>query len=51
MKDWLLQAIKTTVFNSLPENDKNAWNETIRMIWGVDLMMEENINNKFYFYL
>jgi hypothetical protein len=51
MKNWLMQAIQTSVFNFLPENDKNAWNETIRMIWGVDLIADNVKNNKDYFYL
>ena len=39
-KDWIMRAIKNTVFNGLSDTDKNAWNETIRMIWGVDLMAD-----------
>lgn len=41
-KNWLADAIRVAVFNGLPETDKPAFNETIRMIWGVDIMAEES---------
>lgn len=40
--NWLADAIRVAVFNGLPETDKPAFNETIRMIWGVDIMAEES---------
>lgn len=41
MKNYVAKAIKNAVFCSLPDNDKDAWNETIRAIWGVDFLQEE----------
>lgn len=40
--NWLADAIRVVVFNGLPEADKPAFNETIRMIWGVDIMADES---------
>lgn len=48
--NWITDAIRDSVFNSLPENDKSAWNEEIRIIFGVDLMAEESKQNKKYDY-
>jgi MoxR-like ATPase len=49
--DWITRAIKSSIFNQLPENDKNAWNETIRAIWNVDIMgsMQKEKNEYDYF--
>ena len=41
VKNWMTESIKDTVFNNLPESDKHAWNEEIRMIWGRDFLSEE----------
>ena len=48
---WLVDSIKDTVFNSVSEEDKAAWNETIRSVWGVDIMTEEAQSNDKYFYV
>lgn len=42
MQDWIVQAIKVAIFNGLPEQDKPAFNEEIRMLWGKDLMAKES---------
>ena len=49
--NWITEAIKSSIFNQLPENDRNAWNETIRAIWNVDFIAEETNDKASYFYL
>ena len=44
MKDWLANALRVAVLNGLPETDKPAFNEQIRMLWGVDFMAKESRN-------
>jgi MoxR-like ATPase len=41
IKNWITESIKTSVYEMLPDNDKHAWNESVRMIWGVDYMQDE----------
>jgi MoxR-like ATPase len=50
-KNWITDAIKSTIFNMLPETDQNAWNETVRAIWNVDFMADERKTKQKYFYL
>ena len=52
MDRWIVDAIRDTIFNGLPEHDKAAFNEVIRAIWGVDLMLEAtNAKGNGYFYI
>ena len=52
MERWVVDAIRDTIFNGLPEHDKAAFNETIRAIWGTDLMLEAaNARKSGYFYI
>ena len=48
--DWITRAIKSSIFNQLPENDKNAWNETVRAIWNVDFIAEENTETEYDYF-
>lgn len=49
---WLVDAIRDTIFNGLPEHDKAAFNEVVRAIWGVDLMLEASAaRGNGYFYI
>ena len=47
MKDWLANALRVAVLNGLPETDKPAFNEQIRIIFGQDFMAEESRNNDY----
>ena len=49
MKDWMPMALKDTEFNSLSETDKQAYNETARLIYGIDLMASGN-NSRYDFF-
>lgn len=49
--NWMTTAIKRTVFDNLPEQDKQYWNESIRMIWGRDYVSEESKDTMNYDYL
>ena len=51
VKDWITKSIKTSVYEMLPENDKHAWNETVRAIWNVDYMQNEMNEKADYDYL
>ena len=52
MPRWLVDAVRDTIFNGLPEHDKAAFNEVIRAIWGVDLMLEASAaRGNGYFYI
>lgn len=48
---WLVNAVRDTVFTTVSEDERAAWNETIRSIWGVDLTQEENASKSQYIYL
>lgn len=49
-KNYMTQAIYRCVFSMLQEHEVAGWNETIRMIFGTDLLVEQNKNNDDYFY-
>ena len=44
-------AIKTTCFNKLTYEDRQAWNETVRAIWGIDFDAEMANESKDYDYI
>ena len=48
-RDWMANAICVAVLNGLPETDKVAFNEQIRLIWGVDFMQKESTSNTYDF--
>ena len=48
-RDWMANAICVAVLNGLPETDKVAFNEQIRLIWGVDFMQQESTSNTYDF--
>jgi MoxR-like ATPase len=48
-KDWMANALCVAVLNGLPETDKVAFNEQIRLIWGVDFMEKESRSNNYDF--
>ena len=48
-RDWMANAICVAVLNGLPETDKVAFNEQIRLIWGVDFMQQESNSNTYDF--
>lgn len=48
-KDWMANALCVAVLNGLPETDKVAFNEQIRLIWGVDFMQKESNNTTYDF--
>ena len=48
-RDWMANAICVAVLNGLPETDKVAFNEQIRLIWGVDFMQKESNSNTYDF--
>ena len=49
---WMVDAIRDSVFNGLPEGDKTAWNEVIRALWNIDLIQEAiNARSNDYFYI
>ena len=49
---WMVDAIRDSVFNGLPEGDKTAWNEVIRALWNVDLIQESiDAKSKDYFFI
>ena len=48
-RDWMANAICVAVLNGLPETDKVAFNEQIRLIWGVDFMQKESNNTTYDF--
>lgn len=47
--DWMANALCVAVLNGLPETDKPAFNEQIRLIWGVDFMQKESCGNGYDF--
>lgn len=47
--DWMANAICVAVLNGLPETDKPAFNEQVRLIWGVDFMQKESNSNTYDF--
>lgn len=47
--DWMANALCVAVLNGLPETDKPAFNEQIRLIWGVDFMRKESCGNGYDF--
>ncbi len=49
MKDWMANALRVAVMNGLPESDKPAFNEQIRMIWNIDFMQRESRNGDYDF--
>ena len=48
-RDWMANAICVAVLNGLPETDKVAFNEQVRLIWGVDFMQQESNSNTYDF--
>jgi len=46
-KDYLTKAIYRSVFCELNDRESHAWNETIRMIFGCDLLAEEKRNDDY----
>lgn len=50
MKDAVPLAIYRSVFTGLRERETHAWNETIRMVYGVDVMRQFGNNSKEIFY-
>lgn len=40
-KDYMRKALKYAIFNGLDDDDKQGWNETIRMVYGWDFVAEE----------
>ena len=48
-RDWMANAICVAVLNGLPETDKVAFNEQVRLIWGVDFMQQESTSNTYDF--
>jgi MoxR-like ATPase len=40
--NYIMESIKDTVFNSLSDNDKHAWGEEIRIVWGKDINATNN---------
>lgn len=42
IKDWCAEAICSAILNGLPETDKPAFNETVRMLYGIDFMARAN---------
>ena len=48
-KDWMANALCVAVLNGLPETDKSAFNEQIRLIWGVDFMQKESHSKNYDF--
>ena len=49
MKAWMANAIRVSILNGLPETDKPAFNEQIRMIWNVDFMQMDSRNSDYDF--
>ena len=47
--DWMANALCVAVLNGLTETDKPAFNEQIRLIWGVDFMQKESCGNGYDF--
>lgn len=47
--DWMANALCVAVLNGLPETDKPAFNEQIRLIWGVDFIQKESCGNGYDF--
>lgn len=45
----MANAICVAVLNGLPETDKPAFNEQVRLIWGVDFMQKESNSNTYDF--
>ena len=48
-KDWMANALCVAVLNGLPETDKVAFNEQIRLLWNVDFMQKESNNTTYDF--
>ena len=42
IKNWMLEAVRDCFYNGLSEQDKPAFNEIARMVWGKDLVSSQN---------
>ena len=47
LPNWMARAVKTAIYNGLPESDKPAFNEEIRMVWSTDYMSDNKRSSDF----